>query len=288
VGSVKLDEHKDLAEIPNDDPRFESYPELEGTQGFRVERDVYGQSRTLVVTFNQNLYDAQWLTVQNDLSKAVEKLSTLRQKLGDRAAGIITRGKCPTKESIEGQCKCILSRQHMKRLIKTEVSVSTDGIPRLSYEVDTETFQNLSDTCLGKTILITNRESWDEASIISAYRSQFIIEDVFKEMKDRQTGSCWPLHHWTDSKIWVHGLYCTIALLLRALALRRVRQAGLSLSMPRFLSELDTIREVITVYPKKRGAKTTRRQTVLTKTSELQDRILKILGLSKEEMGVLG
>ena len=288
VGSVKLDEHKDLAEIPNDDPRFQSYPELEGTKGFRVERDVYGQSRTLVVTFNQNLYDAQWLTVQNDLQKAVEKLSSLRQKLEDRAAGIITRGRCPSKESIEGQCKGILSRQHMKRLIRTEVSESSDGIPRLSYEVDAEAFQALSETCLGKTILITNRKAWDEASIVSAYRSQFIIENVFKEMKDRQTGSWWPLHHWTDSKIQVHGLYCTIALLLRALALRRVSRAGLTLSMPRFLAELDTIREVINVYPKKRGKKAGRQQTVLTKTSELQDRILTILGLSKDKIKVLG
>lgn len=288
VGSVKLDEHKDLAETPNDDPRFQSYPELEGTQGFRVEREVYGKPRTLVVTFNQNLYDAQWLTVQNDLQKAVEKLSSLRQKLEDRAAGIITRGKCPSKESIEGQCKGILSRQHMKRLIKTEVSESSGGVPRLSYEVDAEAFQALSETCLGKTILITNRKDWNEALIISAYRSQFIIEGVFKEMKDRQTGSWWPLHHWTDSKIRVHGFYCTIALLLRALALRRVSRAGVTLSMPRFLTELDTIREVINVYPKKRGKKAARQQTVLTKTSELQDRILAILDLSKDKIEVLG
>lgn len=288
VGSVKLDEHKDLVEVPNDDPRFQSYPELEGTRGFRVEKEVYGKSRTLVVTFNQNLYDTQWLTVQNDMAKALEKLSLLRQKLEDRAAGIITRGKCPSMESVEGQCKGILSRQHMKRLIKIEVSNSSDGVPRLSYEVDAEAFQVLSETCLGKTILITNRKNWDEASIISAYRSQFIIEGVFKEMKDRQTGSWWPLHHWTDSKIRVHGLYCTIALLLRALALRRVRRAGLSLSMPRFLSELDTIREVINIYPKKRGKKAMGQQTVLTKTSELQDRILSILEISKEKIDVLG
>lgn len=242
-----------------------------------------------MVAFNQNLYDAQWLTVQNDLSKAVEKLSSLRQKLEDRAAGIITWGRCPSKESIEGQCKGILSRQHMKRLIKTEVSQPSDGVPRLSYEVDAEAFQALlSETCLGKTILITNRKDWDEASIISAYRSQFIIEGVFKEMKDRQTGSWWPLRHWTDSKIRVHALYCTIALLLRALALRRVSRAGLTLSMPRFLAELDTIREVINVYPKKRGKKVARRQTVLTKTSELQDWILTILGLSKDKIEVLG
>lgn len=288
VGSVKLDEHKDLVEIRNDDPRFQSYPGLEGTRGLRVEKEVYGKQRTLVVTFNQNLYDAQWLTVQTDLANAMEKLSALRQKLEDRAVGIITRGKCPSSESVERQCKDILSRQHMKRLIKIEVSKSSDQIPRLSYEVDAEAFQVLAETFLGKTILITNRKDWEETSIISAYRSQFIIEDVFKEMKDRQTGSWWPLHHWTDSKIRVHALYCTIALLLRALALRRVRRGGLKLSMPRFLTELDTIREVINIYPKKRGKKDTRQQTVLTKTSELQDRLLTILGLSKEKIEDLG
>lgn len=288
VGSVKLDEHKDLAEIPNNDPRFQSYSELEGTKGFRFEKEVYGKERTLVVTFNQNLFDAQWLTVQNDMAKAVEKLSSLRQRLEDRAAGVIKQGKCPSKESLENQCKGILSRQHMKRLIKTEVLESTDGVPRLRYEMDTDSFQALTETSLGKTILITNRGDWDEASIISAYRSQFIIEGVFKEMKDRQTGSWWPLHHWTDSKIRVHGLYCTMALLLRAMALRRVSRAGISLSMSRFLSELDAIREVINIYPRKRGRKTTRQQTVLTKTSELQDRILEILGLRKDEIEVLG
>lgn len=83
---------------------------------------------------------------------------------------------------------------------------------------------------------------YDQQKIIKAYRSQFIIEDVFKEKKDRSTGSWWPLYHWTDSKISVHGLYCTIALLLRALILRRVRQAGIGLSMKRVLAELDTIK----------------------------------------------
>src|SRR5437899_10565139 len=50
-------------------------------------------------------------------------------------------------------------------------------------------------------------------------------------MKDRHIGAWWPLHHWTDSKIQVHGLYCTIAVLLRALLWRRARQAGLRSSI---------------------------------------------------------
>jgi len=286
VGSVKLGEHKDLAQIPNKDDRFQSYPleRLEGTKGFRVQKEVYGKQRTLVVTYNQNLYDAQWLTVQNDIAKAMDKLASLRRRLEDRAAGIIKKGKCPSKASVEAQCKSILKRQHMKRLIKTEVTEDSDGIPRLSYDVDGQALQELSETCLGKNILITNRDDWDDASIICAYRSQYMIEAVFKEMKDRCTGSWWPLHHWTDSKIRVHALYCTLALLLRALALRRLREAGLSLCMSRFLSELDSVREVVNIYPKKRGQKKARQQSVLTKTSELQDQILNILGLRKEDI----
>jgi len=129
---------------------------------------------------------------------------------------------------------------------------------------------------------------WDDARIILAYRSQYIIEAVFKEIKDRVMGSWWPINHWTDSNIRVHGLYCTIALLLRALLLHRVKQAGLRLSMKRVLSELDAIREAVNIYPRKRHQKKEQKQTVLPATSELQQRLMSILAIKKEENGVLG
>jgi len=114
-----------------------------------------------------------------------------------------------------------------------------------------------------------------------------VIEGVFKEMKGHDTGTWWPLHHWTDSKIRVHALYCTIALLLRALLCRRVDQAGLKLSLPRVLSELDRIREVVNIFPRKRRQKKEVRHTVLTNTSELQQRLLSILEMEAKN-GNLG
>jgi len=290
VSSVKLDEHKDLAQRSNDDPAFTSCTSgaLEGTKAFRVKKKAYGKERVFVVSYNQNLFNTQWLTLQNDITKAMEKLSTLYQRLEDRAGGVITRGRKPTIESVEKQCKNILSRQYMKDVIKMTVSTGSDGIPRLEYGVDADSVHKLSDTYLGKNIIVTSREKWENEKIIEAYRSQYMIEDVFKEMKDRTTGSWWPMHHWTDSKISVHGLYCTIAQLLRSLALRRVRQAGLRISMKRALSELDAIREVVNIYPRKRRQKRERRQSVLTKTSELQQQLMSILEISKEENGVLG
>jgi len=290
VGAVKLNEHKQLAEISNQAADFVpcAQPQLVGTKAFRVNKKVYGRQRVLVVTYNQNLFNAQWLTLQNDMAKAMERLAVVKQKLQDRSSGIIRGGKMPTIRSIDKQCQDILSRQYMKRVIQTTTQNGPDGIPQLEYGVDTDGVHQVADTYLGKNILITNREDWDDAKIIQAYRSQFIIENVFKEIKDRNTGSWWPLHHWTDSKIRVHGLYCTIAILLRALMLRRVKKAGLALSMRRLLSELNAIRQVVNIYPRSRRQRGQKTQTVLTRTTELQQQLIAILGLDESKLGFLG
>jgi transposase len=170
----------------------------------------------------------------------------------------------------------------------------TGGLTRLKYEVNTKSLDRLTNTYLGKNILVTDREQWSEEKIILAYRSQHLIEDVFEEMKNRRIGSGWPMHHWTDSTdstdstIRVHGLYRTIAMLLRGLLLRRVRRAGIDISMKRLLRELEDIREVINVYPRKQGRRAARQQTVLSKRSELQNRPLSISALHDPGKGVLG
>lgn len=282
VGSVKLDEHKDLAAVANDDPRFQTtdaHPP--GCKSFRIPKQVYGRQRLVLVTYNQNLFDSQRATLQNDLGKALERLAELQTRLEDRRAGLLTGGRAPTPASIQRQCQAILKRQHLKRLIRVAVDADQHGLPRLRYELDSAALADLENTYLGKNLLITDREAWDDARIIEAYRSQFLIEGVFKEMKDRSTGNWWPMFHWTDSKIQVHALYCTIAVLLRNLMWRRVRQAGVQISLKRLLSELHDIREIVNIYPARGKQRSERRQTVLSKRNELQERLLSILGLAE-------
>jgi len=284
VGSVKLDEHPELAAVANSDARFTAAatPALAGTKSFRVKKVVADRERVLVVTYNQNLFNAQWLTLQKDIERASAKLAAVQQKLQDRAAGLIKGGRAPTVQSVTSQGKTLLRRQHLRAVMPLTISTAAQGIPQLSYTIDAAALQKVAETSLGKTILISNREEWTNDRIIAAYRSQFIIEGVFKGMKDRRTGTWWPLHHWTDAQIKVHGLYCAVAVLLRGLMWRRVRQAGLKLSMNRLLSELGAIREVINIYPPKRGQKAERKQTVLSRTSDLQQQLLSILGLEKQ------
>jgi transposase len=285
VGSVKLDEHPELAAVANSDARFTAAatPGLEGTKSFRVHKVVADRERVLVVTYNQNLFNAQWLTLQKDMERASAKLAAVQHKLQDRAAGLIKGGRAPTVQSVTNQGQTILRRQHLRAVIPLTIGTDAQGIPQLSYTIDAAALQKVAETSLGKTILISNREEWTDDRIIAAYRSQFIIEGVFKGMKDRRTGTWWPLHHWTDAQIKVHGLYCAVAVLLRGLMWRRARQAGLKLSMNRLLSELGAIREVVNIYPANRGQKAERKQAVLSRTSELQQQLLRILGIEKHE-----
>jgi len=282
VGSVKLDQVKELAAVSNSDSRFSpcDSPNLNGTQAFRVSRKLYGKNRTVVVTYNQKLFNAQWLTLQNDIESATTKLEVLSQRLAQRASGLIKGGNAPTVESVKRQCIKTLKRQHLKQVIEVQIT-EDNAIPQLTYRIDANALAHLADTCLGKNVLITNRDEWTDDNIIEGYRSQHIIEDVFKEMKDRQTGTWWPMFHWTDSKIEVHGLYCTIALLLRALAYRRIRQAGIAVSMKQMLAALKDVKQVVNVFTPKRKGKKAKHQTVFSRTSELQQRMLEVLDLER-------
>jgi transposase len=212
VGSVKHKEHPELAAIPHTDPRFLgcSSPGLKGVKAFRVTKTVAGSERVLVVTYNPNQAHTQWLTLQNDITKASQRLAELQRRLADRAAGLITGGKRPTLAAVQKQCRTARRRQHLQDVIKVIVDEGPEGVPRVAYELDADALHRIAETNLGKTILISNRKEWSDERIIEAYRSQYLIEAVFKEMKDRTMGSWWPLNHWTDSKLRVHGLYCAV------------------------------------------------------------------------------
>jgi transposase len=238
------------------------------------------------MTYNQNLYDSQWATVQNDLAQALSQLAAVQRNLQTRAAGLIKGGTAPTVESVERKCEQILHRQHLRQLVQTTVTPNSAAVPELRYQADPAAQEKLKDTHLGKTLLITGHSEWSDAQVIRAYRSQFVIEEVFHEMKDRHIGAWWPLHHWTDSKIQVHGLYCTIAVLLRALLWRRARQAGLRLSMHGLLEKLGQLRQVINVYPIKRPGQPRPEQEVLTKRDETHEKLIEILGLQSPKSAV--
>ncbi len=76
-GRKKLRELKELTAISNADGRFRACQTigLESTKAFRVAKKVYGKERILVVTFNQQVFNTQLLTLHSDISKAITHLA---------------------------------------------------------------------------------------------------------------------------------------------------------------------------------------------------------------------
>lgn len=280
VGSVKLDDHKDLALISNNDKRFTSFshPRLEEVKAWRTRKKIYGKDLTVVVTFNNNLYTSQIKSINNEVNKCLDKLCELSGKLQDRLAGRIKKGKKPTVKSVKEQVSSILSGQHMKNLIETTV-MEHNNLPSLTYNLNDKVYGELSDTYLGKNIIITDNHDWATEDIIFAYRSQYIIEHTFKHMKDRKIGSWWPMFHWTDQMIRVHGLYCSLSLLLRALIMKRVQEAGVSISMITLHRKLLDIREVLNIFPK--GEKKHVARSVVSKMDETQQRLFDLFKMER-------
>src|SRR5256884_3535806 len=126
-------------------------PGWEGTKSWRTQQVVYGKERTLVMTYNQNLFDRQWATVQNDLAQALSQLACVQRNLQDRAAGLLKGGTAPTRESVERKCQQILHRQHLRQLVQTTVILNAAAVPQLSYQSDPPAQEKLRDTYLGKT-----------------------------------------------------------------------------------------------------------------------------------------
>ena len=210
VASARIDDHKDLAALRSDDQRFVplSDPRLEGVKAWRTVLQMYGRTVTALVTFNQRFHDAQVQSINNEVNKALDKLGVLSAKLADRREGRLTQGKSPSVESVRTQVSQILGRQHLKRLITyTIVKDDATGIAVLNYSFDGSAYAQLCNTHLGKSIIFTDNADWSDDEIVLAYFDQYIIEDAFKQMKDRSNGSWWPMHHWPDGLVRVPRFY---------------------------------------------------------------------------------
>jgi transposase len=274
VGSLSPAQHPDLLRVPRSRFRALEGEDLEDVLAWRTQKEVLGAERTLLVTYNPELFLAQSATILREVRKRTRKLRELQRHLLHPPS----RGKAPTVESVQKQAQATLSGRHMKDLIRVQVTAK-NGCPKLHYQVDQAAWSRLLRTLLGKNILFTDQEAWIDEDIVRAYRGQYQIEDAFKRMKDPQFISWHPLRHWTDQKIRVHAFYCVLALLLASLLRRTVAQKGIDLSIVKLLSALSAIKEVALIY---RGP-CSRTHPVISYSQEnpLQRQLLKTLDLNR-------
>lgn len=279
IGSLVPSHHADLLEVPASRYRSLSGERLKEVRAYRTKKEIYGCERTIVVTHNDNLLHGQLQGLTAALEKARGKLRELQTKLRRRREGRTRGGKAPTAASIRKQAQDALAGQHVKTVLRVEV---TDGdVPTLSFETDHGALSRLIDKQLGKTILFTDNDDWTDEEIVLGYRSQHHIEDAFRQMKHPHYLGWQPMFHWTDSKIRVHAFTCVLALTLSSLLQRTLHRRGMEISLPRMFDLLGGIRETLVIYPKRQGQRHPSTARALSALSTDQEQLLNVLDLRR-------
>ena len=279
VGSLVPTQHKDLLSISRKVMRRLDPRQLPAVRSYRTRKVVFGIERTILCTFNQELFDSQMQTLSREIAKRKRRLQELRTRLENRRND--SPGKAPTVEGVQKKVKEILRGRHMADLFAAQVRKNRAGLPRLSFRFQDKAYQHLRSTLLGKTLLFTDRTDWTDEQIVLAYRAQHHVEADFRRLKDPHYLTFRPAFHWTDQKLRVHAFYCVLALLMLNLLRRKLAQAGIPLSTAKMMDALTDIHEVTLLYPGASGSQKPFARTVLADMDPTQRKIVETLGLER-------
>ena len=255
VGSLRLNQCQELLSISKAD-----FIPLDGSfhnaTAYRTVKRVYEREFTIVVTYNPELYRAQMDGVLANIASCEKALTALKEKLRLRREGVITKGKKPTVESVSKNILGILSAEHMRDIFDYKVAGEPGQTPELTFSLSDERWSMLQERSLGKSILFTDHSDWSNEQIVTVYRSQYHVEEAFKQMKDTKYLSFRPIRHFTDAHIRVHTFYSVLAFMLTSLLNKELEQMGHKMSIHRMLDKFQEAQQVISVFASSNGRPT--------------------------------
>jgi transposase len=246
VGSVPPSDHPGLLARPATGRHVVPAYAEENLTAFETTALVLGRQRRVVLTQSPGLHAAQ----QAGFAQALRKATAALTELAARLARGRTR-RPPAK--VQAEIDTICAPRWVARVITTELTGDTPATLRLAWRIDPTAQAGLEEEIFGKRILVTDHDAWPLDQVIDAYRSQEYLEAGFRQAKDPHVVSFAPIRHFTDHKIRVHLFTCVLALAIAHLMRREATRAGLPLSVPALLAELEGIGETVLLYPGERG-----------------------------------
>lgn len=243
VGSLKATQVPDLLAVDRAQFQPLAGATFGGESAYRTEREVLGEKRTIVVTYNEAVYLGQWQGELLRLRKLNERLAAIQAQLVD------TPRRRPSVDSVQKRIDAALAKAGppARKWVTATVTETPQG-PACSYEIDHALCETWGHTHWGKTILCTDHHDWTTEQIVTAYRDAWHIEQTFRDMKQAPWLHWQPQFHWTDSKIRVHAFICVLAVTLVHLLRRECARGGIDASVAELLDTLTSIQEVLYHY----------------------------------------
>ena len=266
----------------------EQLPVLEGrwegqVRAKKLQTSVYGKQRTVVAVYSASMHQSQLPGLLRDRRKVEQDLEKLAARIERQRQGK-GRGPALTGASTQRLVDKSLERQHMRELYDVKVSDS-DSCPTMTYQFQPQAWERLEQYRLGRTVTLTDHQDWDEGRIVECLRKQSYVEDAFRQMKDPEWTSAAPLRHYSDPMLRVHAFISVLALLLSKLVVRRLRQAGVEITVSEGLRQLSELRLARVKFGRDASPELkalARKRCVPPMPTKLQMKMIRILGVAEE------
>jgi len=181
---------------------------LTDVRAARTRATVSDVDRTLIIVESKELLEGQKRGIAARLVKALAELEKLKRHVD---AGRIHRA------SLEQRVKKALRREHLSDFVMVDVG-GTEKAPTLTWHVDEERRKNLEQTRLGRRVLCTDQHSWTTERVVSAFRGQWNVEELFRRAKKGGIAPWGPSFQHADGSLRLHTFATVIGLMLVSLA----------------------------------------------------------------------
>lgn len=245
-----------------------SSTEEEPLQAYRTKRELWGQERTVIVTYNPR-------TARKKQYQLEQKLDTLREVLLEyRRAYREQEPHWRDPQAIQERYLRECERLHLGAQYYN-LEFTRNGGPDLSFRKDAYQISK-SEQLFGRNIIVTDNHDWTTGEIVQRSLDRYVVEKEFRASKSPDHIRVNPFWHWTDGKIRCQLLVCAMALVafrLIEIEVNQSRGEKEKLSGHTIIEEMRRLHSSWLWYPGKRQP-----QKVLESASKTQAEVLKAFG----------
>ncbi|MFR9728330.1 transposase [Saccharopolyspora sp. MS10] len=265
VGGLLPGDHPELLAQPATARRPVDPTRLPGLTALDTRALVDGVRRRVILTHSETLRAAQARAFAEALGQAARRLDGLAEVL---AAG----GNRRSRDHVLAEISGITRVRWLERVLVTSLHGSTPGELRLRWHLDETARARVAEEFFGKQLLVTDRDSWPAADVITAYRARYHLDSTFARL-----GAPPPVDD--PERAAVQRTISVLAVVVLHLMRHEANRAGLDLSVRELFEQLGGIQETELRYPSTGGRPRTRR--VITERGAVQQRLYDLFGLAE-------
>ena len=254
---VKTDKNYSLRERGREDDQLRAY---------RTTGGHWGQTRTVVVTYNPLTATKQRYAFEKKILRLQEELFLIRSKVNKQ----LPHWKSEKQVRARYEDLCAMLRLPVD-LYTVELYQEGNRL-QMAFRKNHYRIGRHIDR-FGKNIIITDNLGWSTDEIVRASLDRYVVENAFRQSKDDDLVSLMPLRHWTDSKIRCHIFSCMVALAYLRLIEIRLHRAGVKISAEKAMEEMHTLHSCLAWQPGKKKP-----ERIMEEPSETQAQILRAFG----------